>query len=426
MLSNEIKERYISILREELVPATGCTEPIALAYAAAKMREILGTLPERVEAEVSGNIIKNVKSVIVPNTGGLKGIPAAIAAWIVAGDAGRSLQVIASVSEKKQREIAAYLQTAPISVIYADTPLLLDIRLTGWGNGHSAAVRIAGTHSNIVLEKRDGESLRKKEDISAAEENQLVEPALTVADIVEFADTVALEDVAELVERQAAYNTAIAEEGLRGNWGANIGSVLLKEHPEDISCEAKAWAAAGSDARMSGCEMPVVILSGSGNQGITASVPVVRYAEHIGASREKLCRALLVSDLVTIHIKSGIGRLSAYCGAVGAGVGAGAGIAYLLAGDYETIAHTIVNAVAILSGTICDGAKPSCAAKIAASVEAGILGYHMYKNGQEFKGGDGIVTKGVDNTIANIGVLAKEGMRETDHTILSIMTQRCD
>jgi len=426
MLSNEIKERYISILREELVPATGCTEPIALAYAAAKMREILGTLPERVEAEVSGNIIKNVKSVIVPNTGGLKGIPAAIAAGIVAGDAGRSLQVIASVSEKKQREIAAYLQTAPISVIYADTPLLLDIRLTGWGNGHSAAVRIAGTHSNIVLEKRDGESLRKKEDISAAEENQLVEPALTVADIVEFADTVALEDVAELVERQAAYNTAIAEEGLRGNWGANIGSVLLKEHPEDISCEAKAWAAAGSDARMSGCEMPVVILSGSGNQGITASVPVVRYAEHIGASREKLCRALLVSDLVTIHIKSGIGRLSAYCGAVGAGVGAGAGIAYLLAGDYETIAHTIVNAVAILSGTICDGAKPSCAAKIAASVEAGILGYHMYKNGQEFKGGDGIVTKGVDNTIANIGVLAKEGMRETDHTILSIMTQRCD
>ena len=238
--------------------------------------------------------------------------------------------------------------------------------------------------------------------------------------------TVALEDVAELVERQAAYNTAIAEEGLRGNWGATIGSVLLKEHPEDISCEAKAWAAAGSDARMSGCEMPVVILSGSGNQGITASVPVVRYAEHIGASREKLCRALLVSDLVTIHIKSGIGRLSAYCGAVGAGVGAGAGIAYLLAGDYETIAHTIVNAVAILSGTICDGAKPSCAAKIAASVEAGILGYHMYKNGQEFKGGDGIVTKGVDNTIANIGVLAKEGMRETDHTILSIMTQRCD
>ena len=426
MLSHEIKVTYISILREELVPATGCTEPIALAYAAARLRDILGEQPERIEAAVSGNIIKNVKSVIVPNTGGLKGISAAIAAGVVAGDAAKSLQVIAEVPAGKHSDIAAYRDNTPIAVICADTELLLDICLTGWAGGHYALVRIAGTHSNIVREERDGEVLLEKSCTNPGREIQADKSVLTVADIVAFADTVELDTVAELLERQAEYNTAIAEEGLRGNWGANIGRVLLKDYPEDIKTEAKAWAAAGSDARMSGCEMPVVILSGSGNQGITASVPVVRYAMHIGASREKLYRALLVSDLVTIHIKSGIGRLSAYCGAVGAGVGAGAGIAYLLDGSYETIAHTIVNAVAILSGTICDGAKPSCAAKIAASVEAGILGYYMYKNRQEFKSGDGIVTKGVDNTIANVGILAKEGMRQTDKTILTIMTQRCD
>ena len=228
-----------------------------------------------------------------------------------------------------------------------------------------------------------------------------------------------------MLEAQINCNMTIAEEGLKNNWGANIGSVLLKEYPQGIKTEAKAWAASGSDARMSGCKLPVVILSGSGNQGITASVPVILYAMNLGVSREKLYRALLISDLVTIHQKSGIGRLSAYCGAVSAGVGAGVGIAYLLDGSYDAIAHTIVNAVAIISGTICDGAKPSCAAKIAASVDAGILGYNMYRNQQEFKGGDGIVTKGVENTIANIGVLAQEGMRQTDRTILSIMTEKC-
>ena len=248
---------------------------------------------------------------------------------------------------------------------------------------------------------------------------------MNVADILEFADTVDVSRISELLDRQIDYNSAIAQEGLSGSWGANIGSVLLHSYPNDIKTEAKAWAAAGSDARMSGCEMPVVILSGSGNQGMTASLPVIRYARHLGVSREKLYRALLVSDLITIHQKSGIGRLSAYCGAVSAGVGAGAGIAYLLDGSYTAIAHTVVNAIAIISGTICDGAKPSCAAKIAASVDAGILGYCMYCEGQEFKSGDGIVTKGVDNTIANVGVLAKEGMQQTDRTILDIMIHKC-
>ena len=425
MLTVEKKKAYLTILSEELVPATGCTEPIALAYAAARLRDILGVWPERIRAEVSGNIIKNVKSVVVPNSGGLKGIRAAIAAGVAAGDAGKVLQVISDVPVERHGAIAAYSQDTPIEIVCADTTRMLDIRLTGWAGEHSASIHIANSHSNIVREERDGEVLLEKPVTDSAEDNLTDKSVLNVADILKFADTVDLEDAIPLLRRQIDCNTAIAEEGLQNDWGANIGSVLLAEYPGDIKTEAKAWAAAGSDARMSGCELPVVILSGSGNQGITASVPVVRYARYLGVSQEKLCRALLVSDLVTIHQKSGIGRLSAYCGAVSAGVGAGAGIAYLLDGSYEAIAHTIVNAVAIISGTICDGAKPSCAAKIAASVDAGILGYSMYKNHQEFKSGDGIVTKGVDNTIANIGILAQQGMRQTGQTILSIMTERC-
>ena len=413
---------YLQILE---VPAMGCTEPIAIAYGAAKARKLLGELPDQVVVEASGNIIKNVKSVIVPNTGGLKGIRAAVAAGVVAGDPDRILQVISDVPAQLHPDIAAYAQGTPIEIVCSDTPRLLDIRLTGRAGEHTALVHIANSHSNIVREEKDGEILFQRPLTDSAEDNLTDKSALNVADILEFADTVDLEEVTPLLGQQVDCNTAIAREGLKNSWGANIGSVLLTDYSDDIKTEAKAWAAAGSDARMSGCELPVVILSGSGNQGITASVPVVRYAMHLGADREKLYRALLVSDLVTIHQKSGIGRLSAYCGAVSAGVGAGAGIAYLLDGSYEAIAHTIVNAVAIISGTICDGAKPSCAAKIAASVDAGILGYSMYKNHQEFKSGDGIVTKGVDNTIANIGILAQQGMRQTGQTILSIMTERC-
>ena len=426
MLTPELTSAYINILQEELIPATGCTEPIAIAYGAAKLREVLGQAPEKVLAEVSGNIIKNVKSVIVPNTGGLKGIRAAIAAGVVAGEADQLLQVISRVPQEAHAAIARYTQDTPIDVVCADTPRLLDIRLTGWSGDHTALVHIANSHSNLVRIEKDGEVLLEKPLTDSSEDSLTDKSLLNVADILAFADTVDLGLVSELIDRQIDYNSAIAQEGLENNWGANIGSVLLSDYPADIKTEAKAWAAAGSDARMSGCEKPVVILSGSGNQGITASVPVIRYAHHLGANRDKLRRALLVSDLVTIHQKSGIGRLSAYCGAISAGVGAGAGIAYLLEGTYEAIAHTIVNAVAILSGTICDGAKPSCAAKIAASVDAGILGYHMWRNHQEFKSGDGIVTKGVGNTIANVGVLAKEGMQETDRIILHIMTHRCD
>ena len=421
MLKENVMRDYIAILSEELVPATGCTEPIAIAYCAATVKKLLGKLPERVTATVSGNILKNVKSVVVPNTGGRKGIRPAIAAGMVAGDPDRDLQVIADLPPEALTALDDFLHTADIDVICGESPCKLDIDIQAFAGKHSARVRITNHHTNIVHMERDGQVLRDLPVVDAAEEHMTDKSCLNVEDIVRFADTVPLEAVQDLLLRQIEQNTAIAEEGLRGAWGAQIGRILLEDYGDDIKQRAKAYAAAGSDARMSGCEMPVVILSGSGNQGITACLPVVVYAKHIGATREQLIRALLVSDLVTIHQKSGIGRLSAYCGAISAGVGAGAGICYLLGGGFSAVAHTVVNAVAILSGTICDGAKPSCAAKIAAAVDAGIMGYRMYLHHREFHSGEGIVAGSVDDTIANVGLLAQQGMRQTDHTILRIM-----
>ena len=421
MLKENVMRDYIAILSEELVPATGCTEPIAIAYCAATVKKLLGKLPERVTATVSGNILKNVKSVVVPNTGGRKGIRPAIAAGMVAGDPDRDLQVIADLPPEALTALDDFLRTADIDVICGESPCKLDIDIQAFAGKHSARVRITNHHTNIVHMERDGQVLRDLPVVDAAEEHMTDKSCLNVEDIVRFADTVPLEAVQDLLLRQIEQNTALAEEGLRGAWGAQIGQILLEDYGDDIKQRAKAYAAAGSDARMSGCEMPVVILSGSGNQGITACLPVVVYAKHIGATREQLIRALLVSDLVTIHQKSGIGRLSAYCGAISAGVGAGAGICYLLGGGFSAVAHTVVNAVAILSGTICDGAKPSCAAKIAAAVDAGIMGYRMYLHHREFHSGEGIVAGSVDDTIANVGLLAQQGMRQTDHTILRIM-----
>ncbi len=421
MLTPDMQAAFVSILKEELVPATGCTEPIAIAYCAAKMRQVLGALPEKILVEVSGNILKNAKSVVVPNTGGMKGVQAAAAAGIIAGLADQELQVISSVPESAHAGIAAFVKNTPIQVACPETPWLLDIQITGWAGSDKAVVRILDSHTNIVYIEKNGVVELKKEMQAAPGETGSFRELLTLKNVLDFASEADLSLVSDLLDRQIQYNSAIAEEGLKNSWGANIGSTLLKEYGGDIKIEARAWAAAGSDARMSGCEMPVVICSGSGNQGMTASLPVIRYAKHLGATQEQLYRALLVSDLVTVYQKAGIGRLSAYCGAVSAGVGAGAGIAYLQGADYNAIAHTIINAVAILSGTICDGAKPSCAAKIASSVEAGILGYLMHKNGQDFKGGDGILADDVDNTVSNVGVLARKGMLGTDRTILSIM-----
>ncbi len=416
-----IYTQYVNILREELRPAMGCTEPIALAYAGAKARQLLGCLPDRISIRVSGNIIKNVKSVIVPNTGGLHGIGPAVCAGIVAGDADKVLEVISSVTDDQRAQLAQYLQTVQPDIRPADSPLVFDIDLTVSAGSDTVRLRIVNHHTNLVLLEKNGEKLLELPIEESSEDHLTDKSCLNIESIVDFADCVDIADIEEVVGRQIRYNMAIAREGIQNPWGANIGSVILSHQGELLSKRAAAYAAAGSDARMSGCEMPVIILSGSGNQGITASVPVAVYAECLGKSWEELLRAVVLSDLVTIHQKTGIGRLSAYCGAISAGCGAGAGIAYLLGGRLHAVAHTVVNSVAILSGTICDGAKPSCAAKIAAAVDAGILGWQMHQEHQQFYGGDGIVTKGVDKTVKNVGRLASEGMRQTDRTILEIM-----
>ena len=416
-------QAYIQILREELVPAVGCTEPLALAYAAAKAREVLGCILERVHIGASGSMIKNVKSVIVPNTDHLKGIPAAAAAGIIAGRPEKELEVIAEVSREEIEEIQEFLEEKEIRVEHIDKGITFDIIVTVSAGESYAQVRIANYHTNIVHIDKDGEILLDIPVRGENEEGLTDRGALSVEDIWDFVQTVDIEDIRDILKRQIDYNTEIAEEGLRGNYGANIGSVILESYGNDVRNRAKAMAAAGSDARMNGCELPVIINSGSGNQGLTCSLPVLEYAKELNVDREKMYRALALSNLVAIHQKTGIGRLSAYCGAVSAGAAAGAGIAYLCGGGYKEITHTVVNALAIVSGMVCDGAKASCAAKIAASVDAGILGYHMYMQGQQFYGGDGIITKGVEKTIANVGRLGKEGMRETNEEIIKIMVE---
>ena len=412
---------YLSILREELLPAMGCTEPISVAYAAALARKVLGQLPERVEISVSGNILKNVKSVIVPNTNGLKGIPAAAAAGIIAGDADKKLQALNAVTESQRAEIVKYLKTASFTVDHAQNGCVFDICVKVHAGERNAFVRIEGHHTNVVTIDKDGEKLLSADEHYEPEIKLTDRSILNVKDITEFAETVKIHDIDGLISRQIEYNTAIAEEGLTNDYGARVGKILLSAFGNGVHNVAKATAAAGSDARMNGCPLPVVIVSGSGNQGMTASLPVVVYAKHLGVSREKLLRAVALSDLITIHLKTGIGRLSAYCGAVSAGAGAGAGICYLYGGGFEDISHTVVNALAIDSGLICDGAKSSCAAKIASAVDAGLTGMEMYKSGSQFHGGDGILESGVENTIANVGELARIGMKETDEEIIKIM-----
>lgn len=422
-------QKCIRILEEELLPAMGCTEPIAVAYCAAVARRILGGVPDRVVVDASGNIIKNVKSVVVPNTGGLHGIPAAAAAGVIAGNPDKQLEVIAEVTEAEQQEMRRFLEGVDVEVNLADTPLIFDIVVTLFQGESYAKVRIANFHTNIVLEEKDGKVLSAIEVEAEREEGLTDREFLTVEKIMEFADTVEVEDLKHVLDPQIEYNMDIAEEGLRGNYGANIGTVLLESSPavmaaggeEALRLKARAMAAAGSDARMNGCELPVIINSGSGNQGITASVPVIVYARAMGVGEEKMYRALALSNLLAIHQKTPIGRLSAYCGAISAGAAAGCGIAYLKGGDFDAIAHTLVNALAISSGVVCDGAKASCAGKIALAVDTGILGYEMYCKDQQFVDGNGIVKKGVEAMIASVGRLGRIGMRETDREILNIM-----
>ena len=424
MLKTDLKYgAFVKILEEELKPAMGCTEPIALAYAAAVARKVLGEMPDKVAIGASGSIIKNVKSVIVPNTNRLKGIPAAAAAGIVGGDPDKELEVIAHVTEEQIKGMRTFLDTAEITVEHVDNGLTFDIIVTLYKGENYSKVRIVNYHTNIVLIEKNGEILQEVEVQGESEEGLTDRSLLSMADIWDFINSVDIADIKEMLDRQIACNMAIAEEGIRGDYGANIGKVLIDMNGTDIRTRARAMAAAGSDARMNGCELPVIINSGSGNQGITASVPVIVYTRELGGSEDKMYRALALSDLTTIHQKTPIGRLSAFCGAVSAGAGAGAGIAYLNGGDFDAVIHTVINAVAIVSGMVCDGAKASCAAKIAEAVDAGIIGYNMHIRGQNFEDGDGIVKSCVEETILSVGRLAKEGMKETNTEILSIMIE---
>lgn len=417
-----IYQQFVQILKEELVPAMGCTEPIALAYAAATAKETLGEMPEHVDIYVSGNIIKNVKSVVVPHTGGLRGIRAAVAAGIVAGNAGKKLEVLSNVSQMQIEAIAAYLDSASMAVHHADVPHVFYIEINLTGANCTSSVKIVDFHTNIVSIRKNGQALYEMHEIPR-HESQTDRSCLTVERIVEFGKTVHLDDVCETLDRQIDYNFAIAEKGMQETYGANIGKVLMYSNGNDLFCKMRAYAAAASDARMNGCELPVIINSGSGNQGLTTSLPVLVYAREKSISHDELLRALCIANLVTIHLKSGIGRLSAYCGVVSAGCGAASGVAYLMGGGYDMIAHTIVNTLAMDSGIVCDGAKASCAAKISSAVDAGLLGMTMYQHGNQFFGGDGIVKKGVENTIRSVGRLAREGMRQTDEEIIRLMLE---
>lgn len=419
-VGDKIYGQYLQILREELIPAMGCTEPIAMAYAAAKARQVLGEMPDKIDIVISGNIIKNVKSVVVPNTGGLKGITAAVAAGVTVGDADRQLEVLADVHEEDIHLIREFMDSCPMTVMKSQSPKLLDIDLRLYKGTDCVRLRITDYHTNIVLIEKNGDVLLRLDDASD-DGGETDRSVLSVKGIVEFAECVRIDDVRELLERQIAYNTAISQEGLRGEYGASVGKTLLSTRGSDVRVRARAVAAAGSDARMSGCELPVVIVSGSGNQGMTASLPVIVYAQEMGADRDRLLRALVVSNLVTVHQKTPIGRLSAFCGAVSAGCGAAAGVAWLCEGNVHAVSATITNTLGMISGTVCDGAKPSCATKIASAVEAGLLGFDLYERGKGLCGGDGILKGDVEKTIESVGKLAREGMRETDSEILEIM-----
>ena len=414
---------YVQILKEELVMAMGCTEPIAISYACAKATQVLDHLPDRIVVKASGSIIKNVKSVIVPHTNGLKGIEVAAAAGALYGDADAILEVLSRATREQIEELPEYVQNTNITVQHIEQGHVFDLEIHVYYEQEHASVRIVDTHTNIVQIEKNWQVIF--EDKTTSLELKADHSALIMKQIWDFSQTVDIDDVKEILDRQITCNMAIANEGIHNSYGANIGHVILNMDSDCVKTRAKAYAAAGSDARMNGCELPVVINSGSGNQGITCCVPVVVYAKELDCTQEQLYRALVLSNLTAIYIKTGIGTLSAFCGAVSAGAAAGAGIAYLHNGTYKEIQHTIVNALAILSGTICDGAKASCAAKIASSVDAGIMGYYMYKNKQQFYAGDGIVAHSVDETIQNIGTLGSQGMLQTNDKIIEMMIS-CD
>lgn len=414
----------LQILKEELIPAMGCTEPIAVAFAAATARDVLGKIPDRVEAKISNSIIKNVKSVIVPNTHNLKGIEASVAAGIVAGNAKKKLEVLACVSAEQQTKIKEYLLSTPIIITHLERGHIFDIIITVSTERESAEVQITDFHTNIVKISKNGKIIFKKNNQNSQNENRADRNVLNMKNIWDFAALATPVDVADTIGKQIQYNSAISQEGFIKNYGANVGKLLIKKYGKSVENEAAASAAAGSDARMSGCEMPVVINSGSGNQGLACSMPVITYAHRIDASEQQLYHALIISNLATIYQKTGIGTLSAYCGVISAGIGAAAGISYLKVGSYEAFEKTVSNALGISSGVICDGAKPSCAAKSALAIETGLFGLNMYCEQQNLKFGDGIIGKDANATVHNVWKIASDGMSKTNEEIINIMIEK--
>ena len=416
-------EIYTAILREELVPALGCTEPIALAYASAECRKLLGVLPDSVVAECSGNIIKNVKSVIIPNTEGMKGIEAAVAAGMIGGDSSLGLEVLTSVKKEDLPKIRAFVDEKRVTVRLLHSSAALHFIITMEKESESASVEVIRQHTNIVKKTRNGKVIFQKDSSKAGDINASLtdRSSLSVDGIIDYGENAPISLFAPIIEEQIRCNSAICEEGLRNKWGVNIGQYLLETREKDFITEAKATAAAGSDARMSGCVYPVVINSGSGNQGITVSVPVIVYAKRNNIPHEKLLRALAISNLIAIHQKTRIGRLSAYCGAVNAASGAASAITWLQGGTRAQINETITNTLATISGMVCDGAKPSCAAKISLALEAAMMGHDLAMEDDNFLPGDGIVKNDVESTITGVGEIASKGMASTDETILNVM-----
>ena len=412
-------DNYIKILKGELIPAMGCTEPIAIAFTAAKAREVLGKMPEKMIVRCSGNIIKNVKGVIVPNSGGQKGVEVAAILGAVAGKAELELQVISQVKQEEIDKTRMLYNQGICSCELEEGKENLFIRAELTAGQEVAAVEVRTKHNHIARIEKNGRVLFEEPNIEIKESGD--KSKLNIKDILEFANEVNLDDVREIISKQIEYNSTISKEGLTDKWGAQVGKTLLKVGSNDVRTRARAAAAAGSDARMNGCALPVVINSGSGNQGITCTMPVVVYAKDMKADDDTLYRALVLTNLIALHQKRYIGNLSAYCGAVSAGASAACGIAYLNGADYDVIGKTIINALGNVGGIVCDGAKASCAAKISSAVEAGIMGYEMAKRDLAFPFGEGLVEKDYEKTIQNIGRMGHQGMKSTDVEILNIM-----
>lgn len=421
-LQREKYNAYIEILNEELVPALGCTEPIAIAYAAARAREVLDNFPEKLIVRCSGNIIKNAKSVIVPNTGNLKGIKASALAGVIAGDASREMQVLEGLTQSDIKKIKELLRTDLCKIEIIENDANLHIIIEALYKEEHSLVEIIHTHTNISRIEKNGQILfEKKFEKDDFNSPLMGRNLLNVNDIFEFANTVEMKDIEYLLDKQVEYNLTIAREGLEKTYGVNIGKMLLECYGDNILTKIRAYAAAGSDARMSGCSLPVVTNSGSGNQGITTSLPIIIYAREKGIEKEQKYRALVLANLITIHLKTGLGRLSAYCGAVSAACGSGAGITYIEGGTLEQIENTITNTLANVSGIVCDGAKASCAAKIASSLDAALMAHFLAMRDTCFEVGSGIVKETVENTITAVGRLGRKGMKETDTEVLKIM-----